>query len=932
MSDQPSAQDYEESFSPDCRWQAAEPDVRAHIMSRLLPGFDDETMGRSLSIDLLSPPFFTQHLLVRLSRPTDDAFSGVVYLLHGAQSTHVLDGSGAPFHLAAKAESLRLDSTQRGDYLRCFVFFMRSAGVTFRLLESAEALAPETPDEPEAVARARRALIERIHPLRHTGRRESDDVDQFEALMQYGGPVYRASFEVDATGAVTMLDDTKLDLDVPAGLIRGYRPFCALFELLPELADDPAFAVMEASPRGLRDTPAIARDRAVSLLHASVLLEAALGSASKHALLRRFNAGVKDGPAIRNFARFVLSHWPIVVIESEHPFIEDLVADLIAMHGPGPDKLTVHAGTGDSDGSRLHMLATGSSHAIHLVPMHAYRGIQDVERVAHDLSVNDVIVLVGCESMADVPEPLRRVTDMTLRLPTLDAELLAQLFEAVFGEPLPRSWRRQGTDWVRHVLPADFHQPARQSWPARNALRYIRDRVRERLRGVDPMPGPALADLHGLSEARHVAEDLITDLRAALAGQIPWTAVDRGMLLVGPPGTGKTTLARAIAKEAELRFVVASASAWQSVGHLGDHLRAMRASFAEARRYAPSILFIDEIDTVGNRDRLSGHNAQYGIEVVNALLELISAQDPERPVIVIAASNAPERVDPALRRAGRLDQTIALPYPTVDALASIFNYYLKRTGETQALGDDIDPQALAALSFGLTGADVEFLVRGAARRARRANSPLRQQHLIDEITRRPRRPEDARRLDPDDMLRVATHEAGHALARCLGPRGGRDIMLVSIVPRADGALGFVASAPPAGAMLTRQDYVELIEVALAGRAAEEIRYGPQGVSSGAGGDSDRCDLAIATRLASNLVCRLSMSADLTLSWKAAPGPGEQAQIESLLRDAYASVRNKLRARRSALFALSELLVSRQEIDGEQLRTIMLGMDVSIPMK
>ncbi len=146
------------------------------------------------------------------------------------------------------------------------------------------------------------------------------------------------------------------------------------------------------------------------------------------------------------------------------------------------------------------------------------------------------------------------------------------------------------------------------------------------------------------------------------------------MLLVGPPGTGKTTLARAIAKEAELRFVVASASAWQSVGHLGDHLRAMRASFAEARRYAPSILFIDEIDTVGNRDRLSGHNAQYGIEVVNALLELISAQDPERPVIVIAASNAPERVDPALRRAGRLDQTIALPYPTVDALASIFNY------------------------------------------------------------------------------------------------------------------------------------------------------------------------------------------------------------------------------------------------------------------
>src|SRR5439155_18671370 len=111
----------------------------------------------------------------------------------------------------------------------------------------------------------------------------------------------------------------------------------------------------------------------------------------------------------------------------------------------------------------------------------------------------------------------------------------------------------------------------------------------DRLRLVSADTGPSLAELHGLGEAKQICEDLMADIRAAQTGQIPWSAVDRGLLLIGRPGTGKTTLARAVAKECGIKFVIASAAKWQAAGYLDAHLRAMRADFAEARRFAPAI-------------------------------------------------------------------------------------------------------------------------------------------------------------------------------------------------------------------------------------------------------------------------------------------------------------------------------------------------------
>ena len=151
-----------------------------------------------------------------------------------------------------------------------------------------------------------------------------------------------------------------------------------------------------------------------------------------------------------------------------------------------------------------------------------------------------------------------------------------------------------------------------------------------------------------------------------MAGKLPWSQVDRGALLVGAPGTGKTTLARAIARACGVKFIQASASGWMAEGvSLGPHISAIRKTFSEARDYSPSILFIDEIDSIGSREQFArDNNSVYQTEIVNAVLEQIQELDPIEPQCsCIGATNHENRVDPALRRAGRLDRVIRIPRP-----------------------------------------------------------------------------------------------------------------------------------------------------------------------------------------------------------------------------------------------------------------------------
>jgi ATP-dependent Zn protease len=293
--------------------------------------------------------------------------------------------------------------------------------------------------------------------------------------------------------------------------------------------------------------------------------------------------------------------------------------------------------------------------------------------------------------------------------------------------------------------------------------------------------------------------------------------------------------------------------------------------------------------------------------------------DPTAPVFVIAATNHPSRVDPALRRAGRLDRVVNIPYPTSEALSAMYADYLEaQCGRTGLALGKIDLVLLGRMSLGLTGADVELIVRGAARRARRTGGGIRTEDLIAEITNKPR-DSGARRLGSAELERVAIHESGHALARYLSSTAGEDLGFVSIVPRSDGSLGFVALAPDDRVLHTRQNYLELIDVALAGRAAEELRYGPDGVSGGCASD-----LVAATATALQMITRYGLGPNGRLLSVPEPAAEHLSEAEELLASSYRTVLDRFRAHQAALNRLAAHLLERQELVAEDVISSLSG--------
>lgn len=875
-------------------------------------------------------PFYSDHVLIEASL---QGVAGVEHalLLHGRADTTWLDGQAAPIHAVNALEELELTDGTVLDYVRFFVVAMRGEQGAFVLVESPEdiVVAPGTAASGDE---ARTTQLEGLRGLWVAPRldgRLPDGRFRLQATVAYGGGLYASTFAVQPDGDIEMVDDR------PLGLLEGFA-LPASPDLRPE-PEDPEPPQGETRP-SLQEALRLAEARAVEAARAartkgdlpvteafvSVLLAEAVRASLGHRLLQRFNTQSAAAGPIGQLTRFVKEFAPIVVIESEIPFVEDIVVGLL---DPGraafPAERTRHAAAVSGDDARCWVDVRESDTRLHLVSFHAYRSLWDAEWTAHQLAIGEAPVLIGCERRADVPEALRRVADMYLTLPRVDERLFVEIFRQVIGAPPPRRWRSGGSDWVRYLLHTDLHAPLRFELDAAEAVDYLRERCRSRLARVSAADSVALKDLHGLGEARQVAEDLIADIGAARSGRVPWTAVDRGLLLVGAPGTGKTTLARAIARACEVKFIHASATQWQSAGALDQHLRAIRETFAEARRYAPAILFLDEIDSIGNRELLTGSNSVYQTDVVNALLEQIQGMDAKEPVIVIGATNFLDKVDPALRRAGRLDQVINVPRPNVAGLEQIFAFYLAPHRKAKNVERDVKARPLAQLAFGLTGADVEFFVRGAARRARKAGRRISQADLIAEVTRRPRRPDSVVRLTPQDMRRVAVHETGHALAALKSSVGAPELAFVSIIPRMDGSLGFTASVPPEGAVMTRTEVQERLRTILAGRAAEELVYGKADISLNSGGGQSS-DLAVATRIATNVICTSGFGTDGSLHWTTTPTAAQSKQIDALLRSAYRAAIQLLRANRTALERIAAALVEQQELDGAAVRALLSG--------
>jgi ATP-dependent Zn protease len=441
---------------------------------------------------------------------------------------------------------------------------------------------------------------------------------------------------------------------------------------------------------------------------------------------------------------------------------------------------------------------------------------------------------------------------------------------------------------------------------------------------ASPRIEPTLDRLHGMDEAVAWAQRVGRDLDAFRNQTIGWTDIDRGCLLSGPPGCGKTLFARAMATTLDLPLVSGSYSQWHGTNgaHQGDLLKAMRKTFADARSKVPCILFLDEIDSFPNRGTITHHYAEWEIQVVNGLLSEIDGVDSGVGVILIGACNHPHRLDPALIRSGRLDRHICVSLPDKSALALILREHL---------GDDLPNEPLlgaALMAAGSTGADCERFVRGARRLAREAGRSMMVSDLLDEI-----RGQDDR--SEQELWRIAVHEAGHAVASCtLQPD-----TLTAVTLRSDGNLaGAALSKAAAGAYLASTLNLDLVTL-LAGRAAEEVILGSP--SSGSGGTM-MSDLAQATTLAATGAAAYGFDGAAGLLWSGLPEPhtlqkmlakdptlGARAGVA--LDNAYTQALTLVKERRKVVEALADALLEKRALDGIEVALIVALHSSGLPV-
>ncbi|MGG5819361.1 AAA family ATPase [Falsiroseomonas sp. HW251] len=481
-----------------------------------------------------------------------------------------------------------------------------------------------------------------------------------------------------------------------------------------------------------------------------------------------------------------------------------------------------------------------------------------------------------------LPQDLCRVADRTVWISPLSGERLRQAVSAY----CKKEAKFQPTDeQAGLVMPGDLLLSVRPEPDPDEMLRRTVDLASAR-RGK-PVDAPRLGDLHGMDAAVEWGHSLARDLSDYRSGQLSWSAIDRGALICGPTGTGKTTFARALAQECSVPLVVGSVAAWQAsgTGHLGDMLRAMRDTFSEARKLAPCILFVDEMDSLGNRTRYEDRNRDYGVQVINSFLELVDGIENREGVVLIGATNHPEALDKAILRPGRLDRSITIDLPDAKALEGIMRHHLAADLRDADLSD------LARRATGHSGAHVEQWIRSARRTARHQGRPLEHRDLDKEV------PNRAVATTPETLWRVAIHEAGHALAiSVLRPGALRSVTITPNAPNGSfGSVEWISYGPgDVDRNMTRETLVTRLAERLAGRAAEAVVLGQ--ASSGAGG-TVASDLAQATWLAVMGVSAFSLDADGQAAPSLWMGPIPPEDVPSLL-----AAQPELAARANALLA------------------------------
>ena len=436
------------------------------------------------------------------------------------------------------------------------------------------------------------------------------------------------------------------------------------------------------------------------------------------------------------------------------------------------------------------------------------------------------------------------------------------------------------------------------------------------------------ADVAGVEEAKFELQEVVSFLKDPKSYGRLGAHVPKGILLVGPPGTGKTLLARAVAGEAGVAFFSISGSEFVEM-FVGVGAARVRDLFEQARKAAPCIIFIDELDALG-RSRSPGAFGGYDEkeQTLNQLLAELDGFGPSAGVILLAATNRPEILDPALLRAGRFDRQVLVDRPDKSGRVAILKVHIRKI----KIGKDVDLDKIAGLTTGFTGADLANLINEAAIAATRREAD---EVCFDDFTVAIERivagiEKKSRVLGKDERRRVAYHEMGHALVAASLP-GVDPVQKVSIIPRGVGALGYTMQRPTEDRfLLTASELKNRIAVLMGGRASEQLIFDGD-ISTGAADDLQR-----ATEIAIEMVTKYGMDAkvgqrtyaprpqtflpamqDAIVSAAEATGREIDLAVRELIEAGGACARGILEKRRGDLDAGVELLIAHETVTAEQ---------------
>jgi cell division protease FtsH len=478
------------------------------------------------------------------------------------------------------------------------------------------------------------------------------------------------------------------------------------------------------------------------------------------------------------------------------------------------------------------------------------------------------------------------------------------------------------TDWLQAWLPIFFMGLLVVGL---FSVRAMMPRTRPKEIKPDAAPPIAWDDIAGADEAKQELREVVDYLRDAKRFRALGARVPRGVLLYGPPGTGKTLLAKAVAHESGAVFYSQSAASFVEM-FVGVGAARIRRLFKSARKHAPAIVFIDEIDAVGGH-RGSDIGTSERDQTLNQLLVEMDGFSSSADVVVIAASNLLEKLDPALLRPGRFDRQIFVSPPDVAGRERILRVHSRN----KPVAEDVDFELLARQTAGLTGADLANICNEAAIFAgRRGVDQVESVDFDTALERVVAGMQSHRRLSQHERRVVAYHEAGHAVCGELLPSVD-PVHRISIIPRGR-ALGYTLNLPEEDRYLkTREELIDMMTMLLGGRAAEELVIGS--ITNGAADDLSRV-----TQIAHSMVNEWAMGTGITSMRVAANETSEALrrmiddEVRELADEAMRSAVELLAAHRPQLDELAKKLLSDESLDREDIDRVMSGVPRARPSR